>query len=456
MDLLHTTLAFLAALGVLVVIHELGHYLVARYCGVKVLRFSFGFGKVLWSRKSGPDQTEWAFSAIPLGGYVKMLDEREGEVDPVERHRAFNTQSVRSRMAIVVAGPLANLLLAVLVYWVVFLLGVTDQSPTVGRVKPDTAVARAGFVEGDRVLQVDGESVQSISDLRAALIGGVLDERTVLLDVRTRGGERQTRTLKLGGVRIDDASPDFMKQIGFSMPILHVPPLLGDIVPGSPAERAGLRTGDLVLAVGNEPVPYFQDLVEAIGTRPGQKLSLHILRGEQTLELPVTPDPIAGTKPLRGRMGAGLKAPDEAWMEHAVTVRYGPVDALWHAVVQTRDAVGISLKGMWMIVQGKLSLRNVSGPLTIAEFAGKSAKAGIETYINFIAMISISIGVLNLLPIPILDGGHLLYYVAEVIRGKPLSEHLMELGQRAGLALLGSLMLLAFFNDITRQFPGSG
>ncbi len=456
MQLLHTILSFVFALGILVLIHELGHYLVARWCGVKVQRFSLGFGRIVWSRRFGRDQTEWAISALPLGGYVSWIDDQEGGVAPGEQHRTFQSQPLWSRALIVAAGPLANFLLAIAVYWVLFIAGTSELAPVIGTVSGASVAEHAGLMAGERIVKIDGEPIQSWTDLRWAVMDAALDGRSLAVDAINANGTQVSHALSLKGVTIDDRQPDPMVQLGIAMPIPRLQAIVGEVVPGSVAERAGILPGDQMLRVDGAPVAYFHEFAAAVARKPGQSIEIALRRQGKELTLQVTPEPVKDSHPLIGRIGISPQIPPDAGRENLVEVRYGPLGAMSHALVQTWSTTTFSLKVMWRMVTGEVSLRNVSGPITIADYAGKSAEAGIEPYISFIALISISLGVLNLLPVPILDGGYLLYYVVEFIRGKPLSERIMQLGQNAGFALLAGLMLLAFFNDINRQFPGPG
>ncbi|MFT3733497.1 MAG: RIP metalloprotease RseP [Rhodocyclaceae bacterium] len=457
MALLQTILAFVVAIAVLVVIHELGHYLVARWSGVKVLRFSFGFGRVLWSRRAGKDNTEWAICAFPLGGYVKMLDEREGDVVPArELHRAFNQQSVWVRSLIVLAGPVANFLLAIAVYWVLFMTGQFEVASVVGSVQPNSAAQRAGLNSGDRVVEAGGKALQSWGDLRWAVIESAIDGATLSLTVQSADGARVERRLELQGVSIDDRQPDPMQQIGLRPPMPQVSPIVGRVLPGSPAEKAGIQLGDRIVSLDDVAIPHFQVFADTVAARSGRTVPVRVERDGKVVDLTVSVEPVAGSQPPRGRVGIEVKPDPQAQRVTMTEVFYGPVNALSKAMESTWATTAFSLKVMWRMLRGDVSLSNVSGPLTIADYAGKSARAGLDSFVSFIALVSISLGVLNLLPVPLLDGGHLLYYLAEIIRGKPLSEHVMELGQRIGFVLLGCLMLLAFFNDINRQFSGLG
>jgi len=450
-----TIVAFIVALGLLIAVHEYGHYRVAVACGVKVLRFSVGFGRTLvaWKpKKQHPGQdTEFAIGAFPLGGYVKMLDEREGPVLPHERGRAFNTQPLRSRVAIVAAGPLANLALAVLLYATVNWLGVEEPQPVLGSPVAGSVAAQAGLRGGERVDRAgfDGEPlepVESFEELRWLLTRGALDDRD--LRIGLAGGRELL--LPLSQLNAKDADAQLMRKVGILAP--WSPADLGDVMPGGAAERAGLRKGDRVRQVGSQPVGDGQQLRDIIRgqVRGGQGLTAtwEIERQGQRLALQVTPDVVTdGSVPPHGRIGAYVGAPPAM-----TTVRHGPLEGLWLGVVRTWDVSGLTLRMMGRMVIGQASLKNLSGPLTIADYAGRSASLGITQYLLFLALISVSLGVLNLLPLPVLDGGHLMYYLWEAVTGRSISDAWMERLQRGGVAVLLVMMSIALFNDVTRLF----
>jgi len=454
MSLLNYLIPFAIALGVLILVHELGHYLVARWCGVKVLRFSIGFGRPLFVRKAGRDGTEWALSVFPLGGYVKMLDEREGDVAPEERHRAFNRKSVWRRFAIVAAGPLANFLLAIAVYWGVFVVGTEELRPRLAIASENSPAVAAGVVEGDLVLSVDGEEVRSWQDLRWALLRRALENRRVELKVATLDERPAVRTLDLAGLPIDDGGEDLISRMGLKPWRPAIPAVIGKLVDGGAADRAGLHAGDEVLGIDGTAIDSWTDLVGRIREAGGKSVSLEVLRDGGHLQIEVVPEVANENGHQIGRIGVAVAEPVHGGLSMFAVVSYGPVQGLVKAVSQTWETSVLSLKMMGRMLTGEVSWKNLSGPVTIADYAGQTAQLGLSHYLKFVALISISLGVLNLLPIPVLDGGHLLYYVVEIIKGGPVPERIMEIGQQIGLVLLAMLMAFAFYNDINRLISG--
>jgi regulator of sigma E protease len=454
MNLLWYVGAFAVALGILIVVHEFGHYLVARWSGVKVLRFSVGFGRPLLTRRLGRDGTEWVLAAFPLGGYVKMLDEREAPVAPAELPRAFNRQPVGKRFAIVAAGPLANFLLAILFYWGLNVYGVDELKPLLSSPAAGTVAQAAGFEEGELVLNVDGKPVATWQDLRWEILQHALEKRPVDLETLNERREINRRRLDLSGLDTEKLEEDLQHQLGLRPLRPRLPAVVGKVAPGSVAEAAGLRTGDLVVAADGTPIAGWADLVSLIREAPGRSVQLEWERDGARLSAEVVPSEVQEGGRRIGRIGVGVREDPAARDSLVIRMRYGPVDALGKAISQTWETATFTLSILGKMLTGEVSWRNLSGPVTIADYAGQSARLGPTHYIKFLALISISLGVLNLLPIPILDGGHLMYYLVEIVKGGPVSERAMEIGQQVGLALLVLLMAFAFYNDINRLISG--
>lgn len=443
--MLFTLLAFAVALGVLITFHEFGHYWVARRCGVHVERFSLGFGKVL-ARRVDRNGTEWAISAIPLGGYVKFMDEAGSAPARSGDRRAFNQQPLRNRAAIVAAGPFANLLLAVVLYTLLGMLGTMQPAPVLGSPPADTPAARAGFEAGDRITSIERKGVASWNDARWQLMDVFSRGGAVEVQVESAIGHIRTRRLFIDPVAVEPDAADPMAEIGLQL--MAPRPMVRDLVPGGAGQAAGLKQGDVILSIGSTDAPTVAQVVETVQQSAGQHIPITLERDGAVLSLNITPrfeQDEKGT-PV-GRIGVMLGA-DIAM----VNVRYGPLESLWKGVERTVDTVILSFKMIKRMVFGEVSLRNVSGPVTIADYAGQTARVGLAAYISFMALISVSIGVLNLLPIPMLDGGHLFYYALEGLRGRPLPESWLVTGQRIGMGILAALMSLAFFNDLTRLF----
>jgi regulator of sigma E protease len=454
MNLVHTIGAFVVALGVLIVVHEYGHYLAARLCGVKVLRFSVGFGRSIVTRRLGRDGTEWTLAAIPFGGYVKMLDEREAPVDPSEAHRAFNRQGVGRRFLIVVAGPVFNFLFAIAVYTALFMHGLPEARPVLAQPAAGTAAQAAGFSAGDTVRTIDGESIATWQDLRWRVLQGALQREALRFEVSGAKGDIAMHVLDLRGFASDDVESDALERIGLRLYRPPLPPVIGRVVAGGAAERAGLRADDRVTHADGGPIGSWEALVQSIRSHPDTVLRLAVERGADKLQVDVLPDAVGENGARVGRIGAAPRIPAEESDRILVRVSYGPVESVAKAAAKTWDISIFSLRMLGRMLVGEISWKHLSGPVTIADYAGQSAQMGWLAYATFLALISISLGVLNLLPIPLLDGGHLMYYSVEIIKGSPVSERAMELGQRVGLAVLLVIMAFAFYNDLNRLFSG--
>jgi regulator of sigma E protease len=446
MSFLHTALWFLVAISILVVVHEFGHYLAARLAGVKVLRFSVGFGRPLFSRRFGRDQTEWSVAVLPLGGYVKMLDEREGEVPAAEAHRSFSRATVWRRIGIVIAGPVANFLLAILFYWALLWHGLPALKPMIGEPPAGTPAAQAGLVAGDEIRRVNGVDTPSFQDLRLNLLRGGVAADALTLEL----ADGRSVQLDASKIETEDLERDVLRPLGIVRYDPEIEPIIGQVLPGSAAARAGFQPGDRLIAANGQAVANWQEWVQRVRQHPAQSLRIEYERQGQRGELTVIPDAVDEAGERIGRIGAGPRI-DEAVLATLMTeVRYGPFEALLQGAEKTLDMSLFTLEMMGRMVLGQVSWKNLSGPLTIADYAGQSASLGWVSFVGFLALVSVSLGVLNLLPIPLLDGGHLMYYVAEALTGRPVSERTMEIGSRIGMALLLLLMSFALFNDLRR------
>lgn len=456
MSMLQTLAAFVVALGVLVVVHELGHYLVARWCGVKVLRFAVGFGYPIARFVAGRDGTEWRIGIIPFGGYVKMLDASEGPVAPREAHRSFDRQSPWRRMLIVAAGPAANFGFAILIYVMLNMLGVPDMKTVVAEPAPGTSAAMAGIHAHDEIVSVAGEPVTGWQDLRWRLIQIRLSSaETVEVGIRQQGdGDAVPRVLAIEGTGQMALDDDFFDRVGLRPFRPPLAPVIGQLSENSPAGAAGLQRGDRVLSANGAAVESWEALVRLVRGSPGIELRLTIERNGRRLELPVRPAPVGSQGPQIGRIGAGPLIPADYAAEFRVVNTYSAGEALVRAVRRTVELSAFTLRSLGMMITGEISFRHLSGPVAIADYAGQSAQLGWVPYLAFIALISVSLGILNLLPVPVLDGGHLLYYLVEIFRGKPLSVRTLEFAQKIGLSVLVSAMALALYNDVNRLLAG--
>ncbi len=460
MSIVQTVLAFLLALTVLIFVHEFGHYWVAKKFNVKILKFSIGFGPSLFSRKFGPDQTEWSFSAIPLGGFVRMVDEREKDavIAPEDLPRAFTRQSLAKRSAIVVAGPLANFILAIALYAVLSFVGISEPIAILDDGPINSAAAKAGVTRGDKVLSVDGDTVRSWNDFRLRMLDGAIERRNIDIEI-TRAGQSSSQVLKIdaSGLASGEIEKDFLKILGLDLQMGEI--IVNQVMASGRAEQAGLKVGDVVLAINGEPITKATALIARIRTSAEQAVELKVRRdgAEQllmitplgSLENQATSDGVESTAKRVGKIGAALQNKVET-----AVISFGPFDSLIEGAKKTWDMSIFSLRMMGKMVIGELSLKNLSGPISIADYAGQSARVGWYAYVGFLALISISLGVLNLMPIPVLDGGHLVYYALEAIKGKPLSERFMSLTQKAGVGVVLLMMFVAVFNDLNRLISG--
>lgn len=440
--------AFVVALGILVAVHEFGHFWVARRCGVRVERFSIGFGRALW-RRLGKDGTEYVVAMIPLGGYVKMLDGRVDELKPGDEQYAFNHKPVWARMAIVAAGPFANFLFALFAFWLMFMIGVPAVKPVVGEVRPASIAAEARLEPGMEIVGVNGEDARDWEAVTYALIEQI-GEPKLTLSLQQKGTDYAvTRELNLEGWRFDPDQESPVTSLGIIPLGAQVLPEVATVVAQGAAERAGLRVGDQLLALDGQPVTEWQGFAEAVRKAPGHPLSLEVSRNGEPLSLTLVPDTRKVNDVDTGYVGIAPKVvplPDE----YRILLQYGPLQSLWHGLLKTWDLIGLTFNMLGKLIGGIVSLDNLSGPISIAKGAGSSADYGLVYFLGFLALISVNLGIINLFPLPVLDGGHLLYFLIEAVRGRPVSERVQEIGFKIGAAILVALMGIALFNDFAR------
>lgn len=446
MTILTTVLAFFVTLGVLIVVHELGHYWAARRCGVKVLCFSIGFGRPLFTAIRGADRTQWVVAAVPLGGYVRMLDERDEDSGPIaaaDLPRAFNRQSVWRRIFIVLAGPMANLLLAIAVYWVLAMIGTVEPKAVLSAAPPDSVAARAGVRAGDVVERFDGSEVRAWSELHWHLLKAAISRGEFDLVVFDVNGSRRELTMTIRPDDVPEVEGDVIGRLGFGLSA--GPAKILRVTPDSPAARGGLRADDEIVAIDGTPMRDAREVRTRVMSRPGATVVLDVLREGRRQTVTITAATVTGSDGRRiGQLGI-------EFVPLAVAqIHSGPIDSLGLAVGRTWDTSVFSLRMLGRMIIGEASWKNLAGPVTIADYAGQTARIGLVSYLSFLALVSISLGVLNLLPIPMLDGGHLLYYLVEIVRGSPPAQWLVDWGQRAGIATLVMLTALALYNDLTR------
>ena len=451
-SVLHTIFYFIVAIGILVAFHEFGHFWVARKLGVKVLRFSIGFGKIVWRYQKNPQSTEYVLSAIPLGGYVKMLDEREAPVEKEELPFAFNQKPLIIRTAIVLAGPVFNLLLSVLLFWGVLMIGETGIKPIVGPVDEGTLAAQAGFQEGEEIVEINGKSTPTwLEAMNTLFTSAAANDEVINVEVLTPNGFVTYKNLVIP----EDVAqkPELIyERLGLVPWIPELKPVIGTVLVGEPAEKAGLQVGDVIISADQQPIDRWMQWVEYVRARAGEEIAIVIERDGVHLPLKITPVAIETEQETNGRIGAAVMVPEDILESMQFLYKLGPADALKEAVGRTWYYSITTLKVLGSMLIGKASFDNLSGPISIAQFAGQTASMGIVPFLKFLALISISLGVINLLPIPVLDGGHLMFYAIEAIKGSPVSETIQIVFQQIGIAILMSLMVFATFLDIERVF----
>ena len=446
-------LAFVFALGILITFHEFGHYWVARKCDVKILRFSVGFGKPVYKRYFGQDKTEFVIASIPLGGYVKMLDEREGSVADSELDRAFNRKPLGQRFAIVFAGPLFNYIFAVFAFWLVFMIGVTGYKPIIGEITADSVAAHAGLKSGQEIIAVEGAPTKTWASVMDHSVNKIIEKDAFEITILDTNGEKRNVMLNTSGISIDDiAGGKLMKVLGIGPERVRIPAKIAEVMPGRPAEAAGFQAGDLIIDVDGQAIDYWDQWAEYLIANPEKAVAVTVRRGNQEVALSVQSKPHPDDGDGIPRVGVKADYPEQLFdnPDKKATESYGIIKGFTKALVKVWDVSIMSLRVLGKMITGEASVKNLSGPISIAQYAGYTAAAGVAAYVSFLAIVSVSLGLLNLFPIPLLDGGHLMYYLIELVKGGPVSESAQLVGQQLGLALLLGLMSLVFYNDIMR------
>jgi regulator of sigma E protease len=445
--------AFLVAIAVLVAVHEWGHFIVARLMGVKVLRFSIGFGRPLWTRRSGPDQTEYCLSAIPIGGYVKLLDERDCDVPVEDRDRAFNRKSIPARVAILVAGPGLNFLFAILAYWCLFIVGVPGTKPVIGDVEEASIAAEAGLAAGDEIVGVGDRNVATWEGTILAMLQELLSEGDIALRVTDQAGDERSVILRTAGRASALTEPGrLFTEIGIEMWAPDLPPVIDTLTPDGPAAQAGIVPGDLIMEAGGVVINSWPEWVEFVRARPSEEVQVVVSRDAGPVRLNLTIGTVTEGGETIGRIGASVRIPDDLYNEMRAEQAYNPLAALPVAISKTWEMIGLTVRMVASMFTGDVSVKNISGPINIAQYAGVSASIGFAAFLNFLAIVSISLGILNLLPIPMLDGGQIVYQLIEGATGSPISERFQIIGQQVGIVFLLLLMSFAFYNDLSRIF----
>lgn len=447
--MIQNILSIVISLGVLITFHEFGHYFIARRCGVKVLRFSVGFGKPLF-RYVGKTGTEFILAMIPLGGYVRMLDEREGDVPEALKNQAFNNKTVWQRIAIVAAGPIANFILAVFIYALVAVLGIQSVAPKIGSIEPNTPLAQTNIQANDELISIDGVLVDSWEDVNLALAGLIGQTRTIIVRYQMDGlVSHQEDEIRLDKWLVGEEPNNLIRAFGVVPWQPKVLPVIAQVVESGAAASAGFEVGDKIIDIDGEPISNWNQVVSLVQAKPNKDLSVIVERGEYSQELILLPKSTERNGKLVGYAGLAVVPPQ--WDESLIRERhYGPIDSVFYGVAQTSKMVSLTVSSIGKMLQGLISVDNLSGPITIAKIASASADSGLQSFLKFMAYLSVSLGVLNLLPIPMLDGGHLLFFGIEAVRRKPVSEKIQNMAYRIGASLLFALMAIAIFNDIAR------
>ncbi len=445
-------LAFIVAISVLVAVHEFGHFWVAKKLGIKVLRFSIGFGKPLWVKNFGADRTEFVVAALPLGGYVKMLDEREAPVTSGEESRAFNQQSLGVRSAVILAGPLFNFIFAIAAYWLMFVSGVPGLKPMVGDIAPQSTAAAAGFQKQDLIVSIQGQSTPNWDTASLLLLDAALAREPIELTVRQPDDSQRLLVIDFSTVSDALDKGGLLKNLGLSVWRPSIPAVIDRLIDDAPAQQAGMQPGDRIISVDTRLISGWGDWVTVVRAHPGQPLQVGIDRDGTLMNLELIPRAVEDKDTTIGQIGAYVRQPVDSQMTTRIEVRYGLFESVGKSLDKTWEMTTITLRTLWGMVSGRASIENISGPISIAQYAGYSAQIGLASFLKFLAIVSISLGILNLLPVPVLDGGHLLYNIIEWISGKPPSEAAQQIGQQLGIAALLALMGIAFYNDLSRLF----
>lgn len=464
-DILQNIFAFIIALGVLITFHEFGHYWVARRCNVKILRFSIGFGKTIYKKEFGTDKTEFVIAALPLGGYVKMLDEREGEVKEEELPRSFNYKPLWQRFAIVSAGPIFNFIFAIFAYWLIFVSGVSGLKPIIGEVELNSIAANSGLIANQEIVSIDGVKTQTWASAIDKLVNHTVNGNVIDIKIIDNDGLEKTLELDLSKISIDEmAEGKLLEALGLEIYKLKLPAIIGKVMPGGAAEKSGLIANDKIVSVNGNTITSWREWVDIIVNSPEKELNVKVLRNDVLTTINLIPQrkdsdsffvklkTFFGLKveTSTGFINAAPYLSDNFHDTYFAKERYSPADAVIKAMKKTWEMSVLTLRVLGKMLVGEASVKNLSGPISIAQYAGQSAGIGLVAFLSFMAIVSVSLGVLNLLPVPLLDGGHLMYYLIELVIGKPVSEATQIVGQQVGLVLLLGLMSIALFNDITR------